>query len=591
MKQSLTSVLALAAGAFASIIPHHDSVQLIHEPTLKPRQACENTPTSRECWGEYSLDTNYYEDIPDTGRTVEYWLTAQEGPCSPDGYLRTCMTFNGTIPGPTIIADWGDNVKIHVSNNMASNGTAVHWHGVRQLDSLLADGVPGVTQCPIAPGESMTYEFRATQYGSSWYHSHFSLQYAEGLFGGMIFNGPANGNYDEDLGTLLLQDWSHIETFNRWNVAKQGKAPTLESSLINGTNTFNCAGSTDPKCIGGGKKFEMVFEPGKKYRLRLVNVAVDGVFQFSIDGHELTVIANDFVPIQSYTTDSIQITIGQRYDVIVEAKPSDSALDAYWLRGGWVNRCTPHGNIADITGIVRYNTSSTAPPTTLSTITPSTHCLDEPLSKTIPRLALDVQNIPPAGLILENLNFTSGQVFQWTINSSSLVLDWKNPTMMHIFNDESLFPTPFNVVPIGHSSAPSSTPEWAVLIIQDVGTIKLAHPIHLHGHDFWVVAQVPSAKWDGTTSSFQTTNPPRRDVATLPGGGYLALAFLLDNPGAWLVHCHIAWHASQGLSLEFVEDQKDIKVRVPPHEEQQFRDTCSSWAGHTPAWPQDDSGI
>ncbi|KAK0612001.1 multicopper oxidase-domain-containing protein [Immersiella caudata] len=589
MKQSLASVLALAAGTFASIIPYHNSVRVVHEPTLKPRQACENTPTSRQCWGEYSLDTNYYEVTPDTGRTVEYWLSAEEHPCAPDGYSRTCMTFNGTIPGPTIIANWGDNIKIHVTNNMVSNGTAIHWHGVHQRNTVLADGVPGVTQCPIAPGQSMTYEFRATQYGSSWYHSHFSLQYSEGLFGGMIFHGPATDNYDEDLGTLLLQDWSHIETFNRWNVAKLGRAPTLESSLINGTNTFNCAGSTDPKCIGGGKKFEMAFTPGTKYLLRLVNVAIDGVFQFSIDGHSLTVIGADFVPIRPYTTSSLQITIGQRYDVIVTALPSPSS-PSYWLRGGWISRCAPNANIASITAIVRYNTSDTADPTTTSTVTPSTHCLDEPLASTIPHLPLDVTNIPPPNLLLENLNFTTASsFFQWTINSSSLVLDWKSPTMDHIFRNESLFPTPYNVVPIGRSS-PDAPTEWAVLIIQDVGTINLAHPIHLHGHDFWVLAQA-TGRWDGTTNSFNTRNPTRRDVATLPGGGYLAMAFQLDNPGAWLVHCHIAWHASQGLSLEFVEDQGEIVGRVPEGERSQFERVCEGWRGHTPVWEQDDSGI
>lgn len=126
----------------------------------------------------------------------------------------------------------------------------------------------------------------------------------------MIINGLANGDYDEDLGTLLLQDWSHIETFNRWNSAKLGRAPALESSLINGTNTFDCTGLTDLKCTGRGKKFEMVFKLKTKYLLRLVNVAIDGVFQFSIDGHSLTVIANDFMPIKSYPTDSLQITIG-----------------------------------------------------------------------------------------------------------------------------------------------------------------------------------------------------------------------------------------------------------------------------------------
>lgn len=272
----------------------------------------------------------------------------------------------------------------------------------------------------------------------------------------------------------------------------------------------------------------------------------------------------------------------------MEALPTP-AFSKYWLHGGWVNRCAPNANVNSITGIVRYNTSSTALPTTTSTVTPSTHCLNEPLASTIPYLPLNVTNIPPPNLVLENLNFTAGAVFHWTINTSSLVLDWKNPTMMHVFNNESIFPTPYNVVPIGRSS-PTASPEWAVLIIQDVGTINLAHPIHLHGHDFWVLAQ-KTGRWDGTTTNFNTVNPTRRDVATLPGGGYLAMGFLLDNPGAWLVHCHIAWHASQGLSLEFVEDQKEIAMKIPEGEERQFRDVCKSWGLHTPVWEQDDSGI
>ena len=119
---------------------------------------------------------------------------------------------------------------------------------------------------------------------------------------------------------------------------------------------------------------------------------------------------------------------------------------------------------------------------------------------------------------------------------------------------------------------------------------RLSHPIHLHGHDFWVLAQ-STGVFDGTTSSFNTANPPRRDVATLPGNGYLAIAFKLDNPGAWLVHCHIAWHASQGLSLEFVESQSDISVTLTDTDI--FMDQCSSWDVYTASevFPQDDSGI
>lgn len=71
------------------------------------------------------------------------------------------------------------------------------------------DGVPSVTQCPIAPGDTQTYKWRATQYGSSWYHSHFSVQAWDGVFGGILINGPATANYDVDLGHIFLNDWSH----------------------------------------------------------------------------------------------------------------------------------------------------------------------------------------------------------------------------------------------------------------------------------------------------------------------------------------------------------------------------------------------
>jgi hypothetical protein len=131
----------------------------------------------------------------------------------------------------------------------------------------------------------------------------------------------------------------------------------------------------------------MVFESGKKYRLRLVNSAVDGHFQFSVDGHNFTVIANDLVPIVPYEAESLLISIGQRYDIIIEAN-ADSGGD-YWLRSGWVTSCAGNLNAADITGIVRYDSSSTADPTTTS-ITVGNNCGDEPMASLIPHLALDV---------------------------------------------------------------------------------------------------------------------------------------------------------------------------------------------------------
>ncbi len=355
------------------------------------------------------------------------------------------LTFNGTTPGPAIIADWGDNLIIHVTNNLAVNGTSIHWHGIRQLNNTEMDGVPGVTQCPIAPGQTYTYKFQATQYGSTWYHSHFTTQYGDGLLGPLIINGPATADYDEDLGMMFLSDWSHQTIDQLWDIAKQGAPPTLSTGLINGTNTFDCTTVNDANCVGGGKKWETTFVAGQKYRIRIINSAVEGHFDFSIDGHSLTVIGMDLVPLVPYAADSVVISMGQRYDIIVEA--TETSGD-YWLRAQWITACSTNSLPNNITGIIRYDSSSTADPTTTSTTTESTNCGDEPLASLVPYLAMDVGTYTSADITQEDVSFAFADYFTWTINSSSLYLDWSDPTIMRIFNGEAVFPTDYNVVAI-----------------------------------------------------------------------------------------------------------------------------------------------
>lgn len=102
------------------------------------------------------------------------------------------MLINNQYPGPVIRASWGDWLEVTVNNHLPDNGTGIHWHGIRQYETCDQDGVPGsmstvqysfcyhiltcfpVTECPIAPGTSRTYRFHCTQYGTSWYHSHWS---------------------------------------------------------------------------------------------------------------------------------------------------------------------------------------------------------------------------------------------------------------------------------------------------------------------------------------------------------------------------------------------------------------------------------
>lgn len=83
---------------------------------------CENSETSRTCWGQYDINTDYYEYWPTTGVVREYWLNAEQITLSPDGYETTVQVFNGSLPGPTLEADWGDEIVVHVTNSLPDNG-------------------------------------------------------------------------------------------------------------------------------------------------------------------------------------------------------------------------------------------------------------------------------------------------------------------------------------------------------------------------------------------------------------------------------------------------------------------------------------
>jgi FtsP/CotA-like multicopper oxidase with cupredoxin domain len=354
--------------------------------------------------------------------TREYWLVLDQAIAAPDGVSRYVQVVNGTSPGPTISASWGDWVVIHVLNNMpdsSRNGTTIHWHGIRQNYTNQMDGVSSVTQCPIVPGQSYTYRWRATQYGSSWYHSHWGLQAWEGVFGGIVIHGPASSNYDADLGNLFLSDWTHTDADDLYATAALGAAVTYDTGLINGTMVWDDGNTTV------GNYFETSFISGTSYLLRLVNVAIDSGFKFMIDNHTLTVIASDFVPIEPYTADYVQLTMGQRYDVIVTANAA-SIADEFWMRSIPQSACSANANQNNILGIVRYTDSDDLPTTTGYTFIDE--CVDE--SQLVPVVSKTVGGVDalydePASVIRNAENFVS-----WTLNGTSYLVHWNDPVNM-----------------------------------------------------------------------------------------------------------------------------------------------------------------
>ncbi|KAI1847860.1 hypothetical protein JX265_013902 [Neoarthrinium moseri] len=537
---------------------------------VTPRTACSgNTPSTRSEWCNYSIDTDYSTIVPDTGVMREYWLELSDVTVAPDGISRAAMAVNGSIPGPTLIGDWGDTFVIHVKNSLttSNNGTSFHFHGIRQNYTNAQDGVSSITQCPTAPGESITYTWRATQYGSSWYHSHFSLQAWEGVFGGIIINGPATANYDEDLGTLLLNDWDHSTVDELYNYAQTVGPPTLANGLINGTNTFE----------DGGSRFTMSLTSGTSYRLRLVNGAIDTHWKFMIDNHTLTVIASDFVPVVPFTVDYVNIGMGQRYDVIVTADQTDLA-DNFWLRAIPQSACSDNDNGDGILGIVNYDGASVTDPSTIRLDYGADACDDE-TDNLVPYIAKevggsDLSALEDAGIALQ------GNLFKWTLNSTSLLTDWAAPTLMQVLAGTKDYEADDAVIKL-----PSAN-QWFYLVIET--DLAVTHPIHLHGHDFFVLAQGTGAY--SSSVALKLNNPPRRDVAMLPASGHLVMAWETDNPGVWLLHCHIGWHTSEGFALQFVERFDEIATVA---ENTYVVDTCDTWSTFSDAnlVVQEDSGI
>jgi FtsP/CotA-like multicopper oxidase with cupredoxin domain len=152
------------------------------------------------------------------------------------------------------------------------------------------------------------------------------VQYGDGVVGGIVFDGPASSNYDEDLGPYLLSEaygsqtaWQ-INAIAQANLQNRGGPPAASNILING-NAKNSNGQ--------GSYNQVTITKGKKYRLRLVNISVDSYIRVSLDNHNMTVMTSDFVPINPFTTQWLLLAIGQRYDVVINA---NQASGNYWFR-------------------------------------------------------------------------------------------------------------------------------------------------------------------------------------------------------------------------------------------------------------------
>ncbi|OJJ70210.1 hypothetical protein ASPBRDRAFT_197903 [Aspergillus brasiliensis CBS 101740] len=607
-------------------------------PSEKDRTVWLKSKHSRE--QDISIKTNY-EDYAPRGKVRHVSVTVRTDPSQPkypDGRdYRQGKYFDLEYPGPLIEACWGDTVYVHVTNKLQENGTAIHMHGIRMLNDSLADGVPGVTQCPIAPEETHTYKFRAVQYGTTWYHSHYSLQYTDGLLGPLTIYGPASTpQYDEVMKPIMIADHNNRSAFEDWTwgvVEKHVQGPIkMESIIINGHGSYMAQHPDN--------RYKTKVNPGKRILLRLINASTDTAYIFSIDDHELEIIGADLVPVKPYKKTHLYIGIGQRYHVILQTKPQDQHRPNYWIRTEPAEHCQ---NFAfpqnERQGILAYDEKYPYDPTSGKHLY-STVCQDEDHDKLKPVFQIDVPKPEPSQLKKvklpikvkrddfklpaepENHVEEGPEIGVWKVMSGPAWVNYKEPTVKYINRSESEWP-PTAALMEANKIRTQNSSTWAYIVIdgghqptdpnvpkgEDI--IPAAHPMHLHGHDFALLKQSydelddkifdSENKTQEFIKTFTLTNPPRRDVILLPRNGYVVLAFKVDNPGPWLLHCHIAWHASGGLALQILEDKQRLARGIhggPARKAfHQLLNGCASWKewydsrGTSHHRFQDDSGV
>lgn len=245
------------------------------------------------------------------------------------------MTINGTIPGPTLRFDQGDLARIHVTNTLPVS-SSIHWHGLLVPPDM--DGVPFITQVPIAPGETFVYEFPIRQTGTYWYHSHSGLQEQRGLYGSIVIGDDKTG-IDRDQ-VILLSDWTTdlpgtvIKTLKRgseWYSLQKGSSQSIFGAAKAGRlgdyfmrelqrmPPMDLADVAYDYFLTNGEPVAKIgAEGGETIRLRVINGSATTYFHLNFSGGPMTVIGADGQLVEPFETDLFLIGVAETYDVLVK---------------------------------------------------------------------------------------------------------------------------------------------------------------------------------------------------------------------------------------------------------------------------------
>jgi CopA family copper-resistance protein len=530
-----------------------------------------------------------------------YDLTIGETTINVSGKDRTAPAINGTVPGPTLRFQEGEDLVINVTNTLDED-TSIHWHGL--IVPTAQDGVPGLSFDGIKPDTTHTYRFPAQQSGTYWFHSHSGLQEQSGVYGSIVIEpqSPEPFSYDRDY-VVVLSDWhdtppeqilanlkkqSDYYNYSQRtllsffdDVGRMGFDAALSDRLDWGnmrmapTEIADVSGYT---FLVNGKNPEQnwtsIFTPGERVRLRFINAAAMTFFDIRIPGLMMTVVQADGNNVQPVEVDEFRIAVAETYDVIVQPteQRAYSILAESLERDGMARATLPprdglagelpasrdrplltmadmgHGDVDHAAMGHAMPQATEAPPSPPATavdhaamghaMPPAAEAPVQP-SAEAPR-AQDPFYAPGSGLTPKAAN--GGRFLSYAdLKAQQPLYEDREPTreieIRLTGNMERYF---WSINEKKYSEAdPIHLTYGERVRFRFVNETMMPHPMHLYG--MWTILDNGNGEW----------NPIKHVVSIAPGTTVLA-EVEVDAPGRWAFHCHLLYHMATGMFREVI---------------------------------------
>lgn len=543
-------------------------------------------------------------------KVVRYDLYVKDTIVNFAGKDKRAIAVNGQIPMPTLTFTEGDIAEIYVHNKL-EEGTSLHWHGLYLPNK--EDGVPFLTQMPIAPNTTHKYSFPVIQNGTHWYHSHSGMQEQIGMYGAMILkkkvDDPTFRKGIDDLPAVpvVLSEWTDYNPDNvhrmlhnasDWFAIKKETTQSYVEAIKSGhfKTKFNNEWKRmlamdvsdvyyDKFLINGKNESQLSqFKGGDKVRLRISNAGASSYFWLTYAGGNITVVANDGNDVEPVAVDRLIIGVSETYDVVVTipeantsyeflATPEDRTKStSLYIGSGIKQLMAPLPKLNYFAGMKMMNDmmnmdgsmNDMGMKMSLQKMDMNTVMYPEitgESKKSKGKTQKEDNAKMDAKMDHSMHSMDSGSKDIVTLNYGML----KSPTVTTLPKDAPVRELRFELT--GNMNRYLWSMDNRVLSESDKILIKkgenvrivltnnsmMRHPMHLHGHDFRVL-------------NGQGEFAPLKNVLDIMPMETDTIEFNANADGDWFFHCHILYHMMAGMNRVFSVENSEPNPLLPNKE-------------------------